>query len=264
VSTTTSPARSGGPVRLEAPRATKPQRRHGLIALGVALVVLGALVAGWLVQTTMTSAQVLAVTREVARGAPIKAEDLAAVPVPGSAVLRTVPAGKLGTVVGKVAAVDLRPGSLLAPDSFADKLTPGEGKSLVGVSLDAAHRPGVTLRSGDLVRFVQAPVANGDVPSPGTEVSVAAVVVSTTAADTATGSVLIVNVEVDIHDAAQLAALGASGRATLLVDAPGAEQPVPSPAPEPAPEPEPEPEQPPAPPPAPPGPGPAEPGPGEG
>jgi len=233
---------------LEAPRAIKPRRRHGLIALGVALVVVGALTAGWLVQMTTASAQVLAVTRDVARGVPIQADDLAAVPVPGSRVLRTVPAGDLGKVVGKVAAVDLRPGSLLSPDSFADKLIPGPGRSLVGVSLDAAHRPGVTLHAGDLVRFVQAPVINGDAPPPGSEVSVPAVVVSTSTGDTVTGSVLIVNVEVDADDAAQLAALAASGRATLVLDAPGTEQVASDPAPASPEEPEAEePDQPPAP-----------------
>jgi len=226
-------------MRIEPPKPIKPRRRHGLVALGVALVVVGALTAGWLVQVTTSSGEVLVVTREVARGAQIKAEDLAKVPVPGSSVLRTVPARDMGKVLGKVATTDLRPGSLLAPDSFADKLVPGEGKSLVGVSLDATHRPGVALHAGDTVRFVQAPVASGDVPAPGTEVSIRAVVVSTTTSDTAMGSVLVVNVEVDAADAARLAALGASGRATLLIDAPGGSTP-PAPAPPPSPEPTPD------------------------
>ncbi|MDR3068443.1 MAG: SAF domain-containing protein [Cellulomonas sp.] len=208
-----------GPARLEAPKAIKPRRRHGLIGLGVALVAVGALAAGWLVQSTTTSAQVLAVARDVAKGDQIGASDLAAVPVQGSPMLRTVAAGDLDKVVGQVATMDLRSGSLLDPGSFADKLTPGEGKSLVGISLDEAHRPGVALHAGDTVRFVQAPVASGDVQS--SSLDVAAVVVSTTTGDSTTGSTMVVNVEVDSDDAATLAALGASGRAVLLVDAPG-------------------------------------------
>lgn len=238
MSTTAQQPRPGGPVRIEAPKAIKPRRRHGLIGLGVALVVLGALAAGWLVQTSSTASQVLAVKRDVAKGAQISAGDLVAVPMQDSSMLHTVAAGDLDKVVNNVATSDLRAGSLLAPDSYASTLTPGDGKSLVGISLDAAHRPGVALHAGDTVRFIQAPIASGDVPS--TEVSVAAVVVSTTAGDSTTGSTLVVNVEVDVNDAARLAALGASGRATLLIDAPGARPTKPAPAstPESVPDPE--------------------------
>lgn len=230
MSATAAQARPGGPVRLEAPKAIKPRRRQGLIGLGVALVAVGALTAGWLVQSTTTSAQVLALTRDVAHGAQISAADLATVPLQSSPVLRTVAASDLEQVVGRVATSDLKAGSLLAPDSYADKLVPGEGRSLVGVSLDAAHRPGVDLHADDKVRFVQAPSAGGDVKDTSTDVSVDAVVVSTTAGDSTTGSTIVVNVEVDADDAAVLAALGASGRATLLVDAPGARPTKPTPS----------------------------------
>lgn len=224
---TATQARPGGPVRLEPPKAIKARRRHGLIAFGVALVAVGALAAGWLVQSTTTSNHVLAIARDVARGDRIEAAALVAVPVQGSSALRTVAADDLDKVTGKVATVDLRSGALLAPDSYSDNLTPGERKSLVGVSLDAAHRPGVRLYGGETVRFIQAPTTGGDLDSSGIEV--AAVVVSTTAGDSSTGSVVVVNVEVDVDEAAQLAALGASGRATLLVDAPGARSTRPTP-----------------------------------
>lgn len=218
---TVTQARPGGPVRIEAPKAIRPRRRHGVIGLGVALVAVGALTAGYLVQSTTASANVLVIAQDVARGERISASDLVAVPVQGSSLLRTVAADDVEKkVVGKIATMDLRTGSLLAPDSYADKLTPDVGKSLVGISLDAAHRPGVDLSAGSPVRVVQAPSTGGDMDSSGIEVS--AVVLSTTAGDSSTGSVVVVNVEVDVDDAATLAALGASGRAVLLVDAPGA------------------------------------------
>ncbi len=211
-----APGGAPGPVSIApAPIATpaplKPRRRVGMILAGVVLVVVSALFTTWLVTSQSTTSQVLAVTRSVPRGATISAGDLTSVAVPGAGVLRTVPADQADHVVGKIATVDLLAGSLVTTGSYADALAVGEGKALIGVTIDVAHRPATSLHAGDKVVFVESPVASGDAKGNARQI------LADVASVTVVGEAVTVDAEVDVAQAGLLAQLAAAGRATVVL-----------------------------------------------
>lgn len=173
-----APAGVPGPPSLGVAGPLKTKKRTNLVALGVVMVVVGALVAAWLVASSGHAVQVLAVAKFVGRGDRIGSGDVVAVEVTVSHGVDTVPAASAHDVVGKVATADLLPGTLLSPAGYASALAVGEGRSMVGVALDTSHRPTADLHAGDPVRFVQGPVANGELLG-SKAVQVPAVVVST-------------------------------------------------------------------------------------
>ena len=203
------------------PSPPKARRRWGLFAAMAALVCLGALGNVWLHQATTNAKQVVAARTMIERGSIITRDPLVTVQVGSDPALRSVPASALADLVGKRAAVDVAAGSLLTTDSTTDKQMPGTGHSLVGVGVMPAMMPGTKLMAGDRVRIVATPSQVG-VPAatPGAPTSVAAVVVSTfTGTDTTgQGAQTIITVDVPSGDAAQLAAMAASGKVAVVLD----------------------------------------------
>ena len=203
------------------PSPPKARRRWGLFAAMAALVCLGALGNVWLHQATTNAKQVVAARTMIERGSIITRDQLVTVQVGSDPALRSVPASALADLVGKRAAVDVAAGSLLTTDSTTDKQIPGTGHSLVGVGVMPAMMPGTKLMAGDQVRIVATPSQVG-VPAatPGAPTSVAAVVVSTfTGTDTTgQGAQTIITVDVPSGDAAQLAAMAASGKVAVVLD----------------------------------------------
>jgi hypothetical protein len=197
-------------------RPTKTRRRPALIAVGIALVILGALAMVFITSTLGQTRQVLALTDGVARGAVINAEDLTVVELPaGPTNLQAVNAGDLSSIVGQHATAELLPGSLLTPGSFAENLKPAGGTSIVGVALTSSQMPTETLRAGDKVRIVETPVTGGEPPVDEPR-AIEAVVVSTQVSKL--GDQTIVNVEVEQDEATALAARSATGRVALVLD----------------------------------------------
>ena len=203
------------------PSPPKARRRWGLFAAMAALVCLGALGNVWLHQATTNAKQVVAARTTIERGSIITRDQLVTVQVGSDPALRSVPASALADLVGKRAAVDVAAGSLLTTDSTTDKQMPGTGHSLVGVGVMPAMMPGTKLMAGDQVRIVATPSQAG-VPAAtlGAPTSVAAVVVSTfTGTDTTgQGAQTIITVDVPSGDAAQLAAMAASGKVAVVLD----------------------------------------------
>ena len=203
------------------PSPPKARRRWGLFAAMAALVCLGALGNVWLHQATTNAKQVVAARTTIERGSIITRDQLVTVQVGSDPALRSVPASALTDLVGKRAAVDVAAGSLLTTDSTTDKQMPGTGHSLVGVGVMPAMMPGTKLMAGDRVRIVATPSQAG-VPAAtlGAPTSVAAVVVSTfTGTDTTgQGAQTIITVDVPSGDAAQLAAMAASGKVAVVLD----------------------------------------------
>jgi hypothetical protein len=64
-------------------------------------------------------------------------------------------------VVGRVAAVDLRSGSLLTHRQITTALTPGQGQQIVAVGVRSAQLPAGNLRPGDQVLVVATPGSGG-------------------------------------------------------------------------------------------------------
>ena len=211
-------ARRAGRARRSAPPAVappRPRRRNGLLALGVALVALGALAAAWLTQVVGGTVPVVAVARSVQAGEVIERSDLSVANVNADPALHPVPAGALEGLVGQRAAVDLSAGSLLTEQAVSAQVVPAAGRSLVGVALSSAQLPAQTLQASDRVRIVDTPTAQGEPPTT-TPATIAGEVTSVVGPDD-TG-LTIVNVIVDARRAADLAARVATGRVALVLD----------------------------------------------
>jgi flagella basal body P-ring formation protein FlgA len=211
------PATNGA--RLPGPSSTvgagSPRRSAPMALAGLTAVVLGALLFAGLYVGLDRRRPVLVVTRPVAAGALITAEDL------GEAKASVGPSMALSAsrrrdVVGKAAATGLVPGSLLAPSQVGGSSALQRGEALVGLSLKSGQFP-AALRPGARVQVV-------DVGRPsGTADQTRPVVLSETAVVTAVGrpeastGATPMSVSLPEREAAAVVAASAAGRASLVV-----------------------------------------------
>ncbi len=194
---------------------TRTRRRPGVLAAGVALVVVGALGAAYLTQVVGDTAEVVAVARDVQPGEVIERADLTVADVSTDPALNPVPASRLTELVGQRAAVALTTGSLLTDAAVTEQVLPAAGQSLVGVALQPAQLPAGPLQAGDRIRIVDTPASQGEPPA-STPQAIPGVVVSAAGPDD-TGQ-RIVDVTVPSGQAADLAARVATGRIALILD----------------------------------------------
>jgi len=137
--------------------AVTPRRRPALWMLSISLVAGGALLAVDAARSAGHKSAVLVAARDVGAGEQITPADLALVHVSTDPGLRTVPAGDQPSVVGSVAAVDLKAGSLLTSAELTGTATPAAGTVLVGLALKAGQLPARELSRGDRVLIVATP-----------------------------------------------------------------------------------------------------------
>lgn len=205
----------------EGPAATalvpppKLRRRPALMAAAVAAICLGALLAGWAWKATTNTEDVLVARVTIERGSVIQASDLERVRVNADPALHPVSGSELSDVVGQRASLDIAAGGMLTPESFTSTIVPGDGQSVVGVSLTAAQAPGLALQSGDHVRVVVTPGQGADVPAGAPPYTDAQVVGSHT--DETSGNT-IVDLLVPQADAAVLAERVATGNVAIVLD----------------------------------------------
>jgi hypothetical protein len=122
----------------------------------------------------------------------------------------------LGDLVGQTVVVDVPVGAPVPSAAVTSDPLPAAGQAVVGILLPAGQVPTVDLLPGARVRIVATPRAQEDVPtsiSTGTR----AVLISTSV-DEVSGNT-VANVAVPAPQAASLAALAATGRAALVLDA---------------------------------------------
>lgn len=193
----------------------KLQRRPLLWALGIALIALGGLGAGYVATAVSNTQSVLALRADVDRGEVIEPEDLIAAQVSVDPALDPVDADAQETVAGQRATRDLNAGSLLTTDAYADQVIPAAEESLVGVSLTPGQLPAGGVRPGETVRIINTPREQDDLPKKD-PTTITATVVSLRA-DTELGT-LVVDVTVPTDVAADLVSLVATGRIALVVD----------------------------------------------
>lgn len=197
------------------PPPPRMQRRPVVVALSLALVVLGALISVWAYSSLGNAQEVVAVRADVARGEVITAEALQVVRVGVDPALAVVAADDLDSVVGQRASVDLRAGQLVVPSAVTAEVVPHTGYSLVGLSLGEGQLPADNLQVGDVVRVVSTPGQQGEVGEMDLQVFDGAVV-SVSPAD-ASGNVGLV-VEVSADQAPELAARAATGKVAVVLD----------------------------------------------
>ena len=193
----------------------KLRRRPALIALAVACICLGALLAAWAWTSTTNTQEVLAARETIPRGAVVTEEDIARVRISTDPALSPVAASKFDELVGQRAALDISAGSLFTVTATTSELLPPGGMSVVGVALAPAQAPGLALQNGDLVRVVVTPGEGADAPAGSPTFSEAEVV--GTRADELSGE-LVVDLLVPHTEAALLAARVSTGNVALILD----------------------------------------------
>ena len=183
----TGPAGTGRPFGRMLPTR---QRRPGLAALAVVLIVGLAVVGMYLFQQAGAKSPVLVVAREVPAGHVVQRGDLSTVSVAGS--VTAVAAGHIDSVVGETAAVDLLPNMLVQRSMLTTGSPIGAGQVMVGVAVKPGQMPADGLGAGDRVEVLQVPAKDATGPAPAPTVFTDAAVVFSTAADpSATGGVVL-------------------------------------------------------------------------
>lgn len=192
------------------------RRRRWVLALCAALVAAGGLGTAFAFTSVNDTQEVLVVSNDIKRGETIEAGDLAVVRVSVDPALTPVPGSQKSELEGSRAAVDLWAGTLLTAQAVTDNLVPGEGESLVGISLTPAQMPSEPLYGGDVVRIVTTPGDQGEITDR-EPVTIEATVVGVNRVEE-TGKT-VVDVAVPEAEAAELAARAATGRVALVLDA---------------------------------------------
>lgn len=132
-----------------------------MFVLALLLMVMGAVTAAYLVNRMDQRIAVIMVTRDVPVGTQISVADVATTRVAVDARVVVIPGRQLRQVVGRIAAMDLRKGSLLAASQLTDSLVPGPGQQVVPVAVKLDQLPARGLRPGDQVLVVATPGDQG-------------------------------------------------------------------------------------------------------
>ena len=217
-STTQRPAPSltNGAKPRPAPSSAATAKRSAPMALaGLTAIVMGALLFAGLHVGLDRRRPVLVVTRPVAAGALITAEDLGEAKASvGSSI--AVSAGRRREVIGKAAATGLAPGSLLAPSQVGGSAALRKGDALVGMSLKSGQFPAV-LRPGTRVQVVDTG-RQGGAPDQSRPVVLAdAAVVTAVGRPEASTSTTAVSLSLPEPEGAAVVAASAAGRVSLVV-----------------------------------------------
>ena len=151
-----SAAGPAGPVPLRE-TAVRPRRRRGLWVAGVALVATSGVAAAVLVGRAGNRVEVLAVARAVPVGQMISEADMAVARVAADPALHPVPVSRRAEIVGRPAAVELRPGTLLTDQEVTDAVIPAAGEQVVGVAARPGQLPARGVQPGNRVLVVPVP-----------------------------------------------------------------------------------------------------------
>jgi hypothetical protein len=131
------------------------QRRPGLVAVAVLLIVAGALGALQLATSSNKTVSVLVLVKSVPTGHVIEVADLSSTRLSGKVAYW--PASDESAVVGKTASRDLVAGQLLTKSMMATLSVPDGEHALVGLSLKAGQVPSAGLADGNTVELVEVP-----------------------------------------------------------------------------------------------------------
>jgi hypothetical protein len=142
------------------------QPRPAWIAAGIALVALAVLGNVYLFQNASHRSAVVRVVNDVPVGARIRRADLGLASVVLDPGVASISQTQLPQVVGRIAAVDLRRGTLLSASQVTTALSPQPGQAVVTMSLKAGEMPPHGLAPGFKVRLVQ--TSRTDVPAKST------------------------------------------------------------------------------------------------
>jgi Flp pilus assembly protein CpaB len=184
------------------------------IAVGVFAMIACALAAGVAFTTAADRSPALVIARPVTAGSTIESSDLREELVGSSPAGSTVAANRRSSIVGRTAAVDLLPGSLLSSGQVADGPAAGTGQAVVGATLKEGQFP-VELGVGDRVLAIVLPSESAEPSGAVTPSSVSATVVGVRPLDDGGG--IAVSLAVAPDRAPSLAVAGARARLSLVL-----------------------------------------------
>src|SRR5436305_7109621 len=131
-------------------------RRVPWVALGVILVVSGALIFGLMVQSAGHRVAVVVAARDINPGQLIEARDLRVVDVAIDGQAATIPSDQRGQLVGMRATSRIPAGSVVSRGEFAAGSGLAPGRVVVGALLGPGALPVPNLRVGDQVTLLEA------------------------------------------------------------------------------------------------------------
>jgi len=147
-----SAAPTPAPVRVAGTRV----KRVPWVALGVILVVAGALMFGLMVQSAGARKAAVVAARDINPGQVIELGDLRVVDVAIDGAASTVPAADRGQLVGKTATSRIPAGAFVSAGQFADGSGVAPGRVVVGALLGPGGLPVPNLWVGDEVTLLEA------------------------------------------------------------------------------------------------------------
>ncbi|MCX5327801.1 SAF domain-containing protein [Streptomyces sp. NBC_00140] len=204
------------------PRVSARRRRPGMIALSLALIAAGGAGVAVLLLQVAQRTEVVTVVRDVQVGQVLTEQDLGQASVALDPAVKAVEADELESVVGKRAAVELKPGSLLTPSQVTKDSLVKAGEQLVPIGLKPEQVPATALVPGQKVRLVHVPApgaAASESESDAAPKTLAGRVVKASAAAPGSG-VVVVDVATAAADGPTVAAWVAAGTLRLVLDAP--------------------------------------------
>ena len=211
-----APSTTNGARRQPSPSSAATAKRSAPMALaGLTAIVMGALLFAGLHVGLDRRRPVLVVTRSVAAGALIAAEDLGETKASVESSM-AVSVGRRREVVGKAAATGLAAGSLLAPSQVGGSSALGKGDALVGMSLKSGQFP-AALRPGTRVQVVDTGRQGGASDQARPVVLSEAAVVTALGRPEASTSTTSVSLSLPEPEAAAVVAASAAGRVSLVV-----------------------------------------------
>lgn len=193
--------------------AAPRERRPLLAALAVILIVGGALIAGLLAVRMDQREEMLMAADTIEAGQEIELADLVSAPVSATGSV-LIPASRAGEVVGMTARVQISKGELIQTTQLSADSPVGDGRTLVGISLETGRFPAGGLSAGDVVTVID--IKDGSAAVARAQVLEAAPS-SGTADDWSSGAV--VSLLVPREAAGSTATLGAAGNAAVVVTA---------------------------------------------
>ncbi|MFJ9729431.1 SAF domain-containing protein [Streptomyces sp. NPDC101209] len=219
---TTLPRRGGGDGPVAPPRVSARRRRPGVIALSLALIAAGGAGVAVLLMQVGHRTDVVTVTRDVQVGQVLTEDDLGKASVVLDPAVKAVRVDSLRSVVGKRAAVELKPGSLLAPSQVTKDNLVKAGEQLVPIGLEPKQIPATALVPGQRVELVHVPApgtTGTDKTSDAAPQTIGGRVVKASGAAPGTG-VVVVDVAMSAADGPAAAAWEAAGTLRLVLAAP--------------------------------------------
>jgi hypothetical protein len=146
-------------------RGLPRRRRPAMIALAVAMAGAGVVVSAAVYQRADHQVAVIMVTQPVPAGAALTPADLSTTRITVGSGIKVVPASQIDQVNAEIAAVALRPSTLLAPSDLTTVQSPVSGQELIAAPTKPYALPASGLQPGDHVLIVATPGQQGEAGS---------------------------------------------------------------------------------------------------